>query len=346
MRNLTVYAIPGNAGPAFLTFGNNQVWFNEEAAQGVGTIGQYGVATWSVLAGAGSTTPAPTSLVWGDDGNLWFAGFNAPGAIGKLSANQSVTWYPINATATPWSLVKGPPGSGYMWFTDATNNAIGRIDYNGNVMEYGSLAGSQWAIAGPSYIVLGPDGNLWFTEYATGGVDAFSPASLSIVKQLRASRGNFSGVIGTNGITVGADNNLYWVDSRIGRIAGISPYAPDGSKPSMQREMYKPDTATISHWIANIAAGPDGQLWVTDSLQDKVLVYNTAGYKVRAPYDLDNLHVARQGNHCGPGVLPGYCTNDPVQNHLYPYGIAFGPDGKMYVALWNGSAIVAITLNK
>ena len=53
-----------------------------------------------------------------------------------------------------------------MWFTEPNGGRIGRITTAGVVTEFtaGITPGSF-----PFNIVAGPDGNMWFTEYAAAG---------------------------------------------------------------------------------------------------------------------------------------------------------------------------------
>jgi len=61
-------------------------------------------------------------------------------------------------------ITAGPYGA--IWFTDTTNNAIGRITTSGTITEFTIPTGSSQ----PNGITVGPDGNLWFTEGASGKI--------------------------------------------------------------------------------------------------------------------------------------------------------------------------------
>jgi|GEM_PF-1796234 len=101
------------------------------------------------------------------------AGFNAVwftelGAIAKIvPATRVITEYPLpRATTTAGSIVAA--GDGAMWFTEESEDRIGRIAWDGTVTEY-ELPNTGSA---PTSIVLGPDGALWFVEQ--GVTDPFS----------------------------------------------------------------------------------------------------------------------------------------------------------------------------
>ena len=58
-----------------------------------------------------------------------------------------------------------------MWFTEANNNAIGRLTAAGSITEYGL----PHPTSDPFGIAAGPDGNLWFTEMGTRQVGRITP---------------------------------------------------------------------------------------------------------------------------------------------------------------------------
>ena len=59
--------------------------------------------------------------------------------------------------SAPLAIVSGPDGN--LWFTNYTNDSIGRITPAGVVSNFTGAG-----ISFPRGIVAGPDGNLWFTN--------------------------------------------------------------------------------------------------------------------------------------------------------------------------------------
>ncbi|HSK50025.1 MAG TPA: hypothetical protein VK889_05955 [Solirubrobacterales bacterium] len=146
----------------------------------------------------------PRQIVLGRDGNLWFSDPWID-AIGKVTSDGAITEFDApgffrdsfvpgpdgNIWWTDWGLNRiapsgeikhfGTPGSGEsrnpedlafgpggdLWFTssrfeDPGNGAVGRMTSSGSIEEYNvGINPGSW----PLEIVLGPDGNFWFTDW-------------------------------------------------------------------------------------------------------------------------------------------------------------------------------------
>ncbi len=362
--NMTAYLINSatNAGPSFINFTpDGQLWFTQENNSGIGDLSIAGTSSWSILTGS-QTFPQPAMPVVGADGNIWFTEYGA-NAIARFDPCTHVTtvFHTPTAPSGPWEIVRGPDNA--LWFNEWSSPdgtyRLGRIDYQGNITEY-PLSGPVWKPITPSYLTFGPDGNLWFTEFGNGGVDAFSITSHTVVKQFAASNWNLDGHSPQeppkpNQIVVGPDNNIWWVDSGTGELAEISPSDPGstglayGAQHGPDKEIYfqsyNPFNANVN-WAAHLATGPDGNLWVVDAPADHVMVYSpnqaVAGVATPSPlatYTMSTLGITPGQANCEPGVTPGSCIG---VSGLFPFGIAAGPDGRMWVALYNGNAVVAI----
>jgi virginiamycin B lyase len=143
------------------------LWFTEYAGNQIGRITTHGKITLyskGISPGAG-----PESIAPGPDGALWFTE-NAGGRIGRITTGGKVTEYSSGITPTeePVDLVAGSDGA--MWFTEYESydsysireSKIGRITTSGKITEY-SVTDSS---AGPTGIVKGVKGDLWFVESA------------------------------------------------------------------------------------------------------------------------------------------------------------------------------------
>jgi virginiamycin B lyase len=159
----------------------------------------------------------------------------------QAGPSASFTFYTDPSLSSPSEVTTGPDGA--LWFTNAGNGSIGRIDTNGVISNY-----VDWpATGGVRGITSGPDGALWFTSYynfligrisTTGSVTSFSDP----------------GIQGPWGITTGPDGALWFTnnyDNSIGRIttSGVVTHFTDSS---------------IDYPIG-ITAGSDGALWFTNS---------------------------------------------------------------------------------
>jgi streptogramin lyase len=147
----------------------------------------------------------PAAMVNGSDGNVWFIN---GGAIAKIDSSGNVTTYTagLNTGAAPYDLTNGPNND--LWFTDnGTIKAVGYITTAGAIHEYtdpytgnplqieagsdGNLwfynasasnaivkmtpTGSSTEYSMPASgeiddnMVLGPDGDIWFSDQGTTG---------------------------------------------------------------------------------------------------------------------------------------------------------------------------------
>jgi streptogramin lyase len=244
-------------------------------------------------------------------------------------------------------ITRGPDGN--LWFTEAANNAIGKITPAGNVTEYPlppHLSPDGMHNVQPYRITAGPDGNLWFTEAATYQYDpinnlysnhigSITPAG--VISEFEVSRGDFSG---PGGITFGPDGNLWFTKSNANKITRFGV----GTNLGSMTDFLVPTADSVP---AEITAGPDGNLWFTEYASNKIGKITTAGvvteYPVPTAQSVPNfLTAGPDGNlwftefestKVGRITPTGAITEFPVStsNTAYgPSGITTGPDGNLW----------------
>jgi virginiamycin B lyase len=191
----------------------------------------------------------------------------------------------------------------------------------------------------PHGIAAGPDGALWFTEFAsdrigritTGGVQTFFPLPVGSAPL---------------GITTGPDGALWFTEggtSRIGRITTdgtLSEFAlsTPGSQPT------------------GIAAGPDGALWFTEAGGDRIGRITTGGVLIEFPLPMGTrpagitagpdgaLWFTEFGrNRIGRITTGGVLTEFILGNGAQPTGITVGPDGALWFTEFGRGQIGRIT---
>ena len=244
--------------PAGITAGPGGIWFTEEHTN----ANKIGLFTGAAFAEFGGLTPAPppssgnppetgpAEIVLGPDGNLWFTELGAA-RIGRLSPGGALTECSVSSGGQPDGITVGPDNN--IWFTLSAGNRIGRINPSAAnpCSSYTDFSGS---LNQPSDITSGPDGKLWFTESAGSRVSSISvsgsisrPSSLSF-----ASGSEPSGITASSAAiwaTLSASNQIVRID---------------------------PTTATVTHTVATgagpsaIATGPDGALWFTETVANKI----------------------------------------------------------------------------
>jgi virginiamycin B lyase len=197
----------------------------------------------------GCSSIVPNDITVGPDGNLWFTE-GIRNQIGRLTPAGEFTFYPIpTAGAGPAGITAGPDGA--LWFTEFQASQIGRIDpATGIITEFGTSSGGGWRIAAgsdgrlyftipftsaigrldpatgtitefaletpsqPRGIVLGPDGNVWFTEYLAEQLSMITPEG--VVTRVQRIRG------GPWGIGVGANSSIWVTLFDDGKLASFT----------------------------------------------------------------------------------------------------------------------------
>jgi len=245
--------------PVGITVGaDGNLWFTEyfgASTLGGSKIGRInpttGVITEYTSAGLAATGYVH-GIAGGADGNLWFPETFGD-KIGSIDPTTGViTEYSIGLTAgsQPWGITAGADGN--LWFTEYLGR-IGRIDpATGTITEFTS--GIQTG-AILQEIVGGPDGNLWFTDSSNhvGGVHAIGKIDPATGISVEYS---LAGLVDPEGITVGADLNLWFTENAGNKIGRINPTTTvvtlfgTGISPSA--------------YLQRIAAGSDGNLWFAE----------------------------------------------------------------------------------
>jgi len=203
-------------------------------------------------------------ITLGPDGNIWFTDHVAD-QIDMINPNDATHTINSFGTSDGMTATSGPVGitsaDGYLWFTQNLTHQIGRLDPNpgpnfGKITEYAAPAGITIL---NSEIVLGPDGNLWFTEF--GGIAVFDPTIQTpntplIIKQTVALPG------GSNeqpfGIAVGPDGNIWYTEGMLPGLVSFGVGVINTNTETLIKEI--PVSASSLH---GITAGPDGNVWLT-----------------------------------------------------------------------------------
>ena len=99
---------------------------------------------------------------------------------------------------------------------------------------------------------MGPDGNLWFTEFNGNKIGRITPAG--VVTEFTIPTAN-SGPIG---IAAGSDGNLWFAESNASKVGRIVPSQASAGTSNGITEFTIPTTKSRPYAIA---AGPAGNLW-------------------------------------------------------------------------------------
>ncbi len=298
---LHTYSIPTpNPGASALTVGpDGNVWFTETYADKIGKVTPDGIFTEyavpNATGGNASVDPtnpsgtdgveaAPTSIVAGKDGALWFTDSSSD-AIGRITTDGTITQYPTPGLQ-PNSLTVGPDGA--IWFTDNSfSNTIDRLNLDGN----GNATFSEFPLpenfSMPTGLTTGPDGALWFAE---SGNDAIGRITTGGAVTEWPILGNFNS---PEALTFDASGNL-WVAGYGGGLARLTPRGQTlivGLQPASDLN------------ASAITTSPDGSIWFTDATN------NLVGR-------IDPTTVATLPTDNTLGVDPQQATTPDVENGL------------------------------
>lgn len=269
---------------------DGNIWFNDEGNGVIGQImpdGTYGLQQslgpgkgpssgltvgpdkrlWFTLPGGGVgrmttsgkfqlfTDPQgsfPQGITTGPDGALWFA--QSDGTVGRVTTKGKITHFTVtDDNAHLNGIVTGPDGN--LWITQETvnstlfSNKVFRLTPQGNVTSY--TVGE-----GPTWICVGPDKALWFTERGANSIGRITTSGKFKEFPIGSEYG------GPSGIAPGPDGALWFSDFN-GRF-GIGRITTKG-------KMRFFNSATIKFAeMRQITAGPDGAMWFSSYINPGV----------------------------------------------------------------------------
>ena len=181
----------------------------------------------------------------------------------------------------------------------------------------------------PIAIVLGEDGNYWFTEANSSKVARITPQGAVTEFPLPTFSQPFA-------ITRGPDGNVWFAEGANGQIAFITP---DGQITEIQFANF--DAA------GGITAGPDGNIWFTDSTGNNIWRY-TLATQTLTKFPIPTPNTFAEGITTGPDgnlwftertvnkiariTIAGVIT-EFVGAMEAPRSIVAGPDGNLWFNL-------------
>jgi len=329
-----------------------------------------GKASWAIVK---FQQPAIISLRFPANGRALVLIRNPGVAIGDAVEADTYVWMnpdPISEYSLdplslypaiyPWAITAESAAGGKIWFTED-----GDIELGGEGTTYyhiGSLATDSsiyqefkigTRLCNPRGITLGPDNNIWFTEYSKDKIGRVNPTTGIITEfSLAASREPY-------GITKGPDNNIWFTErngDKIGRvnlsaspitinefdIAGSNPCgitagpATDGNiwftedqgsgKDKIGRVNLSASPITITEFDLAagsdpqcITKGPDNNIWFTENGIDKIGRITPAGT------------ITHYNTLAAGGILPTSSN---------PWGITKGPDGNIWFTENGGNNMI------
>ncbi|HWT07304.1 MAG TPA: hypothetical protein VN224_16175 [Xanthomonadales bacterium] len=214
----------------------------------------------------------PHGMAFADHGRaLWFTG-KATGTVGKitLATGRVQTFQLPNVGSVPIYIKEGNDGN--MWVTELLGNAIARVTPSGDVKEFTIPTANSRPIA----IVPEPGGRaMWFSEEAGNKVARIDPSGT--ITEFAVANGQANVKVILAGLAFDGENDLWvqqyvphgapnaGVDSLIEIDKKILTAKPSDNIPMTPYRI--PTTDSVMH---RIIQGPDGAMWYTEMMADKV----------------------------------------------------------------------------
>lgn len=264
VRNTDV-GIDFSKGPGGITAGpDGALWYGEGlniAGRHPGGIGRISVDGEVESFGTVPAQELVLAVTSAPDGTIWFTnrfGIGRRTVDGRLEQVSNDGFLDGVVSTLPAGIATD--GAGDVWFTEYEKDRVGRLTRAGVLTRFsaGITPGSH-----PKEIVLGPDGNLWFTEDVDAGVPRrvgrITPTG--VVTELPTGTDPASSI---DDIAAGPDGNLWFTES--GLVPSIGRITPSGVVsrfvvPEFDSEIFVPGEPVP---LSSITAGPDGNVWFTD----------------------------------------------------------------------------------
>jgi hypothetical protein len=334
--NVTSNAVPSPYAPGpnrIIKGPDGNVWFTF-TVNSVGFVGQ--MNPQGQLLTQLQTQGSPTALTSGPAGDffsIWFVE-NVAGAweVGRISATPGTSPAITLEVPIPYlqyaPMYSSPPTPNAItnaaatnvdngiYFTDTSNALLWRV--NPNTANPSGPSDVSWVaitIDAPSYgVTLGPDNNIWFTEYFINEDDSEQIANIAFIPPPTTTNPNpatttfplpspYSAPSTFDALTPGPDLQSVWFSQNQGTmIDSISTSAAAGTTPTVQY-------ALVNSALNDMTLGPDFAIWFTQTFFQGSLTAPSLG---------------RLALNNGVAAYSNQPLNNP--NFVQPYGITVGPN--------------------
>ncbi len=205
----------------------------------------------------------------------------------EASAATHIDYYNLGSTKNDvyglW-ITQGPDAAMYYTtlgqvicnsgFCASPTGNVGRLDPSSGSFQEITLSASAYALQFTS------DNALWGTEYTNNSLARMSlPLNASHVTEILLPAASSGAIPEPRTLAIGSDGNLWFTDYGAGRIGKINPLGPLLSSAMTMYNLPNGAAGTFRTRARpnGIAAGPDGNLWITDRLNGQIDKSTTSG---------------------------------------------------------------------
>jgi streptogramin lyase len=247
-----------------------------------------------------STVDSPWNIVFDGSGNAWVAEPNCnPAPQCSAPPNGAIEEFNLtgghptlmNTYAAPGTNHYNPTfiqldGAGHVWFTDPTNNAIGKLTISGNVWQEFPTTTANSAPVG---LILDKHGNLWFTERNANKIGFYNTTTPAFVETAVATANSQP-----YGLAYDAANDIIWFDEDAAANIGNFTVSLTGT--------ITPHEIAVNNIPHLIYRDATGNLWFSEQGADTIGEYN--------PTTQAKSVFSVAGSICPTaGVTPTTCNN-------------------------------------
>ena len=329
-----------NGGPTQLVISNGDIWFTEPTAN---TIGVFNTTTNSVshqiFTTATNANPPEIAATTGPHAAIWFS-VRAAGNVGMSNPSNpsdtpTISTFFSNGGPLPSTVGIAVDSANNLWLTAPAGNELIEIAAGSTTPTLTTVVPVSPSILGfqnfDSAIITGPGGTLYFTEATTNaggtltasGIGSYNPTTGTFSQILLPTAG---GVQKPSGLALGPDGNIWFTESVPN--AGGSGFVSSavGVINVNNGNSIKEFSTPAGSQPSGITAGPDGNVWFTETGAGAVGFVNVAGLSNPSEYTLGGTIAIPTAGHAG-GVL-----SNPA-----PVGITAGTDGRLWFADKSGA---------
>jgi 6-phosphogluconolactonase (cycloisomerase 2 family) len=187
------------------------------------------------ISGPSTGLNGPSSVVVKDTGRLYVANFRSnsitvyePGATGNATPSNTYT----TSLGGPEGLALDPAGRLYVANSSTNSITVYTFDSYGNLVQIGSISGTNTLLNGPTGVVGDSDGTLYVTNSGANSVTVYAPGAVGApglpsanVAPLRTLSGANTQLSFPHGVSLDVSHTLYVVNQGTGSVTVYAPGA-------------------------------------------------------------------------------------------------------------------------